>query len=187
MSSEASKSLSGFGFLTAIDDPQYGYFGGYLVLSALGRPLEFHCSTPVLPSPAQRILYGASLKPYVLGELIGHTLLSKSQIPVQAVLTDLPEMLSLSLLASEPVACVVPEVPDRADTIEDVPALAMGEVCLIGATHADWQPEGLRTLLEPLLINMELREPFERIRGAIEEARRITQQSAEGIHEAAAA
>ena len=36
-----------FGFLTAVDTPTHGLFGGYLVVDSLGRPLEFHCTAPV--------------------------------------------------------------------------------------------------------------------------------------------
>lgn len=97
MAAAARNSLPAFGFLTVVEDDQHGFFGGYLVLSELGRPLEFHCSTPIFPSPAQRILYGSTLRSYVLGELIGQTLVKKAKLPVQVVLTDLEEMLSLGL------------------------------------------------------------------------------------------
>ena len=98
MAPEASQPPPAFGFLTAVEDARHGFFGGYLVLSERGRPLEFHCSTPVLASQAQQILYGATLRPYLLGELIGETLVAKSQLPVHAVLTDLEEMQSLAPL-----------------------------------------------------------------------------------------
>ena len=46
-----------FGFLTAVDTPTHGLFGGYLVVDSLGRPLEFHCTAPVKVTRAQQILY----------------------------------------------------------------------------------------------------------------------------------
>jgi len=108
MTPDNANPLSAFGFLTVLEDSKHGFFGGYLVLSDLGRPLEFHCSTPVLPNEAQKILYGASLRPYVLGEIIGQTLVAKGQLAVQAVITDLEEMLSLTLFREETVVCLAP-------------------------------------------------------------------------------
>ncbi|MCH2115197.1 MAG: hypothetical protein MK171_09855 [Pirellulales bacterium] len=111
MNVKSSKPLSAFGFLTVQEDPDHGFFGGYLVLSELGRPLEFHCSTPLLPNQAQKILYGATLRSYVLGEVIGQTLVEKSQLPVLAVLTDQAEMMSMADLRPELLLCVetIPE------------------------------------------------------------------------------
>ena len=54
MAVAVSNSLPAFGFLTVVEDDEHGYFGGYLVLSELGRPLEFHCSTPIFPSQAPK-------------------------------------------------------------------------------------------------------------------------------------
>ena len=55
------KSLPAIGFLTVTRDLEQGLFGGYLLLNALGRPLEFHCTAPVRPNRAQEILYGPTL------------------------------------------------------------------------------------------------------------------------------
>ena len=46
------------GFLTVLEHPQHGLFGGYLLLNLAGRPVEFHCTAPVKPNRAQQILYG---------------------------------------------------------------------------------------------------------------------------------
>ena len=47
MSASDSKSLTGIGFLTVVELPQYGLCGGLLVVNAAARPLEFHCTAPV--------------------------------------------------------------------------------------------------------------------------------------------
>ena len=60
-----------FGYLSTVHTAEDGYFGGYLIISAIGRPLEFHCTSPVRPSRAQEILYGPTLQPYLMGEQIG--------------------------------------------------------------------------------------------------------------------
>lgn len=170
-----SKSLPAFGFLTALEDPQHGYFGGYLVLSELGRPLEFHCSTPVMPNQAQRILYGKTLSTYVLGDLIGQTLLAKSQLPVTAVLTDQRDMLGLALLRDEPIICV--ESNDHTDKHSEdssAPHFALGAYRLFGSATCIWQPSQLQPAIENLAARVELNEPFDRIREAIREAQRVT-------------
>ncbi|MEM8947537.1 MAG: hypothetical protein AAGD11_20355 [Planctomycetota bacterium] len=188
-----SNSLSAFGFLTILEDQQHGFFGGYLLLSALGRPLEFHCSTPILPSQAQRILYGSNLRSFVLGELIGQTLVRKAQLPVHAVLTDLPEMLSMGLFWDGTLACVsAGEAESEATTVGDPastgPVLECAGFRLVGSATCSWAAEELREALEPLVAHVDLDEPFERIREAIQEAQRVTQPSAPEVddHPAAA-
>lgn len=193
MDPEASKPLTAFGFLTAVEDPLHGFFGGYLVVSERGRPLEFHCSTPVLPSEAQRILYGASLRPYLLGELIGQTLVAKAQVPVQAVLTDVPEMRSLHGACDCPVAwlrhaeLLADEGLCHVDSPAAVPEFVLGNHRLTGAANCCWQPEALRDALAPLTAQLDLAEPFERIREAIREAQRVTEHPGEREHESSAA
>jgi hypothetical protein len=191
----ASKPLPAFGFLTAVEDPLHGFFGGYLVVCHQGRPLEFHCSIPILPNEAQRILYGASLRPYLLGEIIGHTLIAKAQVPVQAVVTDLAEMCSLASLVATPVAWLrqAGDCPDFASLRAkwDCPALRddAPDTFVLGgyAISCAAAPESLRDLLEPLAAQIELAEPFERIREAIREAQRVTDPPGETEHESAAA
>jgi len=65
MGNADAKSKPALGFLTVVDHPQYGLFGGYLVLTAAGRPLEFHCTAPIKPNRAQEILYGPTLHAFL--------------------------------------------------------------------------------------------------------------------------
>ena len=183
---KVSKSLPAIGFLTALEDALHGFFGGYLVLSELGRPLEFHCSTPVLPNQAQRILYGKTLGAYVLGDLIGQTLLTKSQLPVQAVLTDNREMMGLALVRDERIICV--ESIDRADEYgrdSGVPEFDLAGYRLFGTASCIWQPSEQKQALENLASHVDLAEPFERIREAIREAQRVTDHSTDERHDSA--
>jgi len=205
MTPNNANPLSAFGFLTVLEDRQHGFFGGYLVLSDLGRPLEFHCSTPVLPNEAQKILYGASLRPYVLGELIGQTLVAKGKLAVRAVVTDLEEMLSLALFREETLVCLAPhksalqaenaesenaetenaESENGQPTSSDppVPELTIGNYRLFGSSTCTWQPEQLRDSLAELCSHVDLSEPFQRIREAICEAQRITEHEADDHEE----
>jgi len=88
MSNNDAKSNPALGFLTVINDPQFGLFGGYLVLNLSGRPLEFHCSAPIKPNRAQEILYGPTLEPFLYGEQIGRTLINQASTPPLLICTD---------------------------------------------------------------------------------------------------
>ena len=183
---KVSKSLPAIGFLTALEDSQHGFFGGYLVLSEWGRPLEFHCSTPVLPNQAQRILYGKTLSAYVLGDLIGQTLLGKSQLPVQAILTDQREMLGLTLVRDEIIICVESNDRTEEDLEESaVPRFTLGGYRLFGTSTCLWQPGEQAQALQNLASHVDLAEPFERIREAIREAQRVTDQPTDERHDRA--
>lgn len=185
-SSKVSKPLPAFGFLTALADSEHGYFGGYLVLSEMGRPLEFHCTTPVLPNQAQRILYGKTLTAYVLGDLIGQALLSKSQLPVTAVLTDQRDMLGLTLLRDEVIICV--ESNDHTDEQAEQntgPHFSLGSYQLFGSATCLWQPSEQQQALSNLATRVDLNEPFDRIREAIREAQRVSDSNTDERHDIA--
>ncbi len=172
MGIDVAKPLAAFGFLTVVEDSEHGFFGGYLVVSEMGRPLEFRCSTPVQPSQAQKILYGATLRSYVSGELIGQTLLDETQLAVQAILTDRDEVMSLATVCDQTLVCLS-EIDPSADVLaEDTPELILNGYRLVGNSECDWRPETLRQTLLPLAARIDLAEPFDRIREAIREAQR---------------
>jgi hypothetical protein len=187
MDADPSKPLPAFGFLTVLESPEHGLFGGYLVLSPQGRPLEFRCSTPIAPSRAQQILYGPTLRPYLLSEVIGQTLVAGAEVPVRLILTDLRDMLPLGLLRSELVLHVEPSVEPSAtsagsdgDTSE--PATSTFDFAGCRVTPAELTSatsEELQTLLAPLAANVSLCEPFGRIIAALNEAQLASHDAAE--------
>jgi hypothetical protein len=191
MDAETSKALAAFGFLTVLESPEHGLFGGYLVLSPQGRPLEFRCSTPVIASRAQEILYGPTLRPYLIADVIGQSLVTGSELPVQALLTDHQEMLSLALLRPEEVLWVRPlaeDSDDRRDNIQVVPDSVVVNGCRVMAAETSTiDAEGIRRLLEPLASHVVLLEPFDRIRAALTEAQLETQEGADCHDDRAAA
>lgn len=103
-----TRSALRLGFFTAVPFAEAGYIGGYLVLNGVGRPLEFHCTTPVKPTRAQEILYGPTLKPYLFGEQMGPALLAKAKAPVQLIFVAQWESLALATAVEEPVVLVLP-------------------------------------------------------------------------------
>jgi len=192
-----AKSHSSLGFLTVIQDAQHGLFGGYLVLNMAGRPVEFHCTAPIKPNRAQQILYGPTLEPYLFGEQIGQTLLTTGKIKPRVVCTDREPVLAVREFVSVPVVLVLPpddhpaDVDDRPASEDRLPADTPQETLRVDSPHGN----GLITFrlgrnrlavpdsgaddrrlvadeLGKLSDAFDLAEPFQRIREAIEEARR---------------
>jgi hypothetical protein len=156
------------GFLTVLHEPS-GYLGGYLVTNVWGRPLEFRLSTAVQPNRVQQILYGSTLGPYICAELIGKTLVEKTSIPVQLVVTDREAVLDLRQRVEFPVVWLANPGEEIAGN-EVYPAKGgLGPVAVHPAFPQD--VAAARALLgkEPTL---DLSEPFARIREAIGEARK---------------
>jgi len=197
VTAESAKSKSALGFLTTVEDPKDGLFGGYLVLNPAGRPLEFHCTAPIKPNRAQQILYGPTLEPYLFGEQIGQTLVNKGRIEPQVVCTDREPALALREFVTMPVVLVLrsedqappadePQTSDRAAADQapsntwrlDAPHGTPGG--LIGfrlgrnrLAVPDSREDDPHTITDRLSgFGFDLAEPFERIREAIEEARR---------------
>lgn len=164
-------SGTAFGFLTAVDSAVHGVFGGYLLVDAGGRPLEFHCTAPVKVSRAQQILYGATLPSQLHGRQIGAALLSEASLTPAVVLTDHDAMFTVRPHTSLPVAFVRRH---DAAAAAGLPAggFAVGGACVSPHATDAADAETLRTRLEELGAAVDLTEPFERIRAAIEEAQR---------------
>lgn len=188
MCASGAASTSAWGFLTVVEHPQHGLFGGYLVLNSAARPLEFHCTTPIKPNRAQEILYGPTLRPYLYGEQIGQALLAKGTASPRVVCTDQRDVLAARAFAAMPLALVLPDdetgegAHDAAGARLRVDAAHAGLAALV-AFHAGWRrlaverehrgdEAAIRERLSALDEHFDLREPFARIREAIEEAQR---------------
>lgn len=91
--------------MAAVEVEGRGCVGGLLVTNHNGRPLEFQCTTPVKPDRTQEILYGKMLRPWLLGELIGKTLLDRVSIKPELIVTSDPDLLELRNHIQTPVAC----------------------------------------------------------------------------------
>ena len=172
-----------FGYLSAVESAEHGFFGGYLLVSPLGRPVEFHCTAPIRPSRAQQILYGPTLQPYLLGEQIAGTLLAKAQTKPQIILTDQSSVLCHRAKLSFPLVYLLPA---------NEPASTKGPHTLLVSGHAielavgyENDRDSVIALLTTLANQVELAEPFERIHEAIREAQRISQRGTDAHGEAA--
>lgn len=147
------------GFLTAIELPGGGYVGGLLVTNRFGRPLEFQCTTPVRPNRTQEILYGPTLRPFLLGELIGKTLVEKAAVKPDVVLTEGDDLLELRTHVPQPVAVVE----------ETAEGLKVGRQSLrFHPSHAEDRSR-LAKSAAAVPDQADLFEPFERVREALQE------------------
>jgi hypothetical protein len=199
MTASGHKSLHAIGFLTVIEHAQHGVFGGYLLLNESGRPLEFHCTAPVKANRAQQILYGPTLRPYLFGEQIGFTLLSKAKQTPRWVCTDCEPVLAARELVEFPVVLIedTAECPDKtggdeADDHLDVAAFprtphrvdransSCGLITFSLGNYLAHVPPGRETDQQivadhwrSLSQTLDLFEPFARIRDAVEEAQRM--------------
>ena len=166
---QAEAGLDGlsFGFLTTLESPAHGLFGGYLVVDALGRPLEFHCTAPVKVSRAQQILYGPTLHGHLHGRQVGGALLAEGKATPAVVLTDSDAMLHVRPHTKLPVALVRRGAAERTGI-----GFTVGEASV--SPHADdaARADELEDRLATLAAAVDLCEPFERIRAALDEAAR---------------
>ncbi|MDR1383808.1 MAG: hypothetical protein LBJ67_08190 [Planctomycetaceae bacterium] len=102
----ASEATAYFGFLTVTENPRCGLIGGYLVLNHAGRPVEFHCTSPIRPNRAQEILYGATLEAFLYGEQIAQTLINRAKIKPVVVISDMPQVLAAQEFVKTPLVFI---------------------------------------------------------------------------------
>ena len=162
------------GFLTAVGVPGGGHVGGLLVTDRRGRPLEFQCTTPVRPDATQRTLFGPTLLPYLLGEVIGGTLLKKAGVKPDVVLCEGAAVLALRPLTDRPVARVESDgaPADQAAGPEGGSALAVGGRTLHFHPAHGTDRQFLADRADRLPEHADLAEPFERVREALAETTR---------------
>lgn len=193
MTNNDAKSKLVLGFLTVVEHPQFGLFGGYLLLNAAGRPLEFHCTTPIKPNRAQEILYGPTLESFLYGEQIGLTLIRQAEASPLLICTDREPAMAAREHAAVPVVLVLPNENNEQDTANAETPIEnpTGRILRLDAAHvggprlasfrlgrnrlalperADDDRQLVAARLGELADSFDLAEPFQRIRDAIDEA-----------------
>lgn len=167
MSATNSKSMPLFGFISIVDLGDATWIGGYLLLNALGRPVEFHCTEPVKANRAQQILFGETLPAFVCSEQIGRALVDNSQLKPSLILTDQEAALALRELSGIPMAWLVSAEPGRVRA--DLMPISLGDSnAYIESQNAD-DHTALQSALEQVTSKWDLQEPFQRIREAVSE------------------
>ncbi len=167
----SSSSPIALGFLTVLQEPS-GWVGGYLVTNGWGRPLEFRLTTAVQPNRVQAALYGPTLTEYLLADLIGKTLVEKTGMKPDLIVTDVPGALPLRSRVDAPVLAIRTDnaaTPPEA-TVFTHPRASAGLLIL---TRFETDRRVLTQLLERVDPAVDLAEPFARIREAIAEHRKM--------------
>lgn len=163
-----AESPAVFGYLSVMEDASHRFTGGYLAVTPSGRPLEFHCTEPVVTSRAQEILFGPTLKQFVASEQIGGSLLRKAKLKPSLVLVRSRD--AFATPTPSPLALV------GNNDIEEIRSqrLALPELSDLHAWAASPEQGDLVVQrLMQLAVAVDVLEPFERIEEAIREAQRL--------------
>jgi len=100
------KDAQYLGFMSLKENAKGGYIGAVLVTDMSGVPQEFRCTHPVRATAVQRILYGATLVPYIGIELCAKPLFSSLQKKPTLLLLAQSSLLDLRMDVSCPVLVV---------------------------------------------------------------------------------
>ncbi len=152
------------GFYQTVQQPNGEISGGLLVTSHLGRPIEFQCSLPVRPNPTQQTLYGATLRPFLVGELIASALRDKLDVKPDVLLVNDPDAVASQTWQKIPILCFAPLSADgpqknfRGDVIHTDPATA------------DLLEQAIQLLEKHVPETADLKEPLNRVEQALKEA-----------------
>lgn len=158
-----------------------GYIGALLVTDDLGKPEEFRVTYPVKPTALQKQLYGSSLIPHIGVNLCGTPLFGALKKKPQLLILNDKRFLSLS----ERVDCSVvyltrhgerlelkgQDSTDDEDEKSDLKTAAGTYQPMSVAyptTYKSESKENAKSLLGRFSQSIDLLEPFERIRGALD-------------------
>jgi hypothetical protein len=158
-----------------------------LVINSLGRPVEFHCSTPVRPTRTQEVLYGQTLQQYLSCDLIGRAMLKHCRGNHTVVVVRQNEMAALTAHTDRPLAVIAqresqPATEEAAGTENPVTVSDASPMARVLGKPDDqvWAEQALLRLGAVLPLD----EPFGRIDEAIREAHAAGRRTT-GISEAA--
>lgn len=172
------------GFLTCTEFEGWGLCGGLLLLNQMARPIEFHCTLPVKVSRTQAILFGASMRAYICGQVIGKALLDKSKTRPGLLVTDCPDTAALHEDSDIPLAFISTNAesqmaPPSSATWESI-VFDHLSVHLTFPNVDEREPvkQQTRQMLQTFAKKFDLDEPFERVRQAITEARDAASRAA---------
>lgn len=166
MSATEKKDQFRLGFLTTLEVPEQGYVGGLLITNRHGRPLEFQCTAPLKPNRTQEILYGSTLGPYVMGEVIARTLVEKVGVKPHLILTERTEVLELRNHVSMPIGCLEADQAEPADPVQSSGFKIGRQWFRVHAGHSTDRGE-LESQTTQVPKDADMREPFERVREAL--------------------
>lgn len=167
-----------YGFISIRQIEEVGYCGGLLVVSERGRPLEFHCSAPIIPNPTQQILFGKTYLSYLFCEQIGLALLEKSKLDLSVIIGNSRALWELANSTDSPLVILDLNPASNASSPVEQPAHKISinsfellwnqnELSSMEMEQQQRQQVRLELALQMLGSNIDLDEPFERIDKAI--------------------
>jgi hypothetical protein len=173
--SKERKEQIRLGFMTAVEIGDHSFVGGLLVTDRFGRPLEFQCTTPVKPNRTQELLYGPTLVPFILGDLLGKALLDRVSVKPSLVMTSRVEMLELRTKVDVPI--IYDEASSETDskTKQSEQPVAKEQAVPIGRqtfrTHEDFTDDRstVERISQQLSNDANMHEPLERVGDALRE------------------
>lgn len=168
-----SNSSQSFGFLTVVELPTLGHCGGLLIVSKIGRPIEFHCTAPVGSNRAQEIMYGKTYTGFLFSDQIGMALVDKAKHQPTVFVTDCAEILPITELMDHPL--ILAEAKNEKTPFDGrgLTSFEIDDQTIYCANARVDQVAMIRQATESFAQILPLDEPFERIRQAIEEAHSV--------------
>jgi hypothetical protein len=168
MSAAGKTDLLRLGFMETMEVDGRGHIGGLLVTNQHGRPLEFQCTTPVRPNRTQEILFGGSLRPWLLGELIGATLVDRVGIKPDLIITCDTDLLELRNHTSIPVACAGSASAAGSESLPVRTVRIGNSVLRFHDAHGN-DADRLQNQTHLIPESADLAEPLDRVREALAE------------------
>ena len=169
----APNEHASFGFMSVIELPTLGHCGGLLTVSSIGRPIEFHCTSPVPVNRSQQIMYGQTYRGFLFCEQIGAALIDKVKQTPNFLLTYQPDLLPIGEIVDWPILLVEPkstEAPFDGSGLQTFETENQRCWC-VNLEQAS--VELARTHACRFAEKLPFDEPFERIAQAIEEAHAV--------------
>ena len=153
--------------------------GGILLVDGRGTPLEFRCTSPIRPNPVQRMLYGDSLEPYMLAELMAKPLLQNVSQSYDIVLVDDVLFLNMRQRCECPVLFVrrqgvtvsgvgAQDAQAISGSLIDSPSGRFDPVVVQPSSEHPQDRDSALPRLERLFAVFDVLEPFERVQRALE-------------------
>ncbi len=163
MAAATTQDQARFGFFAWAEDDEKGFVGGLLVANRFGRPIEFQCTAPVKPNRTQQILYGPTLRSYVLVELLAKTLVDKIGVKPQCIFVDDAVLLELQDHTGISVGQVLSEKESSPHKV--------------GSRFVSYLDENANESFDQITslipATADIGEPFDRVREALKETMRL--------------
>ena len=170
MAIEASKDIY-LAYLSARTIEGLGAVGGLLLVNQTGRPVEFHCTSPVTTTRTQEILFGQTLDRYLFCEQIARALADELKQKPTFFLTNVSELIEFRSQIETPVV-YVRKIENGGQEPAHPPQFEI-DGRAVYLMHGAQSVDGLETSLRAFHRTVPIDEPFERIAQALEEAHAV--------------